>query len=244
MIEDVASAIDADTVVQFLKETAQYKQICRSILYQQIIGQAAQERGIAVSAEEIQQEADEFRRQNRLERASDTLAWLTDQQMTPEDWEKGISDRLLSKKLTETMFGKEVEKFFTENRLNFDRVSLYQMTFMDDKLAQEVFYQIEEEEISFYEAARLYDADEERRNRCGYEGLTYRWALRPELAAVIFAAEPGQVTAPIAAEPGFHLLMIDQFVPAELTDELRQELLGKLFQEWLESELTYKLHNK
>lgn len=244
MIDDIGSAPEPDEIVQFLKQTVQYRQVCRTILSQRIVERAAQERGVTVSSEEIQQEADAFRRQNRLERAQDTLAWLNDQQITPEDWEAGIHDRLLSQKLMETLFGAEIEKFFAENRLNFDRVSFYQIVMSDDKLAQEVFYQIEEAEISFYEAARVYDLDEQRRYRCGYEGLVYRWALKPEIAAVVFAASPGQVTEPITTEQGHHLLMIDQFVPAELTTELRQELLNKLFQEWIEGEMSYLLHNQ
>jgi parvulin-like peptidyl-prolyl isomerase len=244
MADAIAFTPEPDEIVQFLKQTVQYQQVCRSILSQRIIQKTAQERGVSVGPEDIQREADEFRRKNRLERANDTLAWLNDQQISPEEWEAGISDNLLSQKLMETMFGPEIERSFAENRLNFDRVSFYQIVIADDKLAQEVFYQIEEEEISFYEAARLYDVDEQRRDRCGYEGLVYRWALKAEIAPVVFAASPGQVTAPVRTEHGHHLLMIDRFIPAELSSELRQELLNRLFQEWLDGEVSYLLHNQ
>jgi parvulin-like peptidyl-prolyl isomerase len=244
MADAIAFTPEPDEIVQFLKQTVQYQQVCRSILSQRIIQKTAQERDVTVSPEDIQREADEFRRKNRLERANDTLAWLNDQQIGPEDWETGIGDRLLSQKLMEAMFGPEIERSFAENRLSFDRVSFYQIVIADDKLAQEVFYQIEEEEISFYEAARLYDVDEQRRYRCGYEGLVYRWALKAEIAPVVFAASPGQVTAPVRTEHGHHLLMVDQFIPAELSSELRQELLNRLFQEWLDGEISYLLHNQ
>lgn len=244
MVESPALFPEPDNIIGFLRKNAQYKEVCQKILHLGIIEKTAQERGVSVTANEIQQEADQFRRQNRLERSSDTLAWLADQQMTPEDWEAGIRDRLLAQKLSEVMFGSEVEKTFAENRLNFDQVSLYQIVFSDDKLAQEIFYQIEENEISFYEAAHLYDIDEQRRLRCGYEGLLYRWALPPAIAAAIFASDPGQVVGPIAIEKSYSLLMMEKFLPAELTTELRQKLLNDLFQQWLEGELNYWLHNQ
>ncbi len=244
MVERSALSPTPDEIVKFLRKTAQYKEVCHRILYQGIVEQAAQERGVIVTPEDIQQEADSFRRQHRLEKSSDTLAWLTNQHMTPDDWELGIRDRVLSQKLSEAMFAKEAEKMFAENRLNYDRVSLYQIVFSDDKLAQEIFYQVEEDEISFYEAAHLYDIDELRQARCGYEGILYRWSLQPAIAAAVFASEPGQVVGPIALEKSYHLIMMEKFLTAELTDELRKELLNQLFQQWLEAELDYILHNQ
>jgi hypothetical protein len=92
-----------------------------------------------------------------LEKASETLAWLAEQMITPEDWEAGICERLLSKKLAEYLFAKEVEKFFAQNQLIFQQVLLYKITVLDESLLKKLFYQIEEREISFYEAAHLYD---------------------------------------------------------------------------------------
>jgi PPIC-type PPIASE domain len=244
MVERSSVSLPADEIIRFLRKNAQYKEVCHRILYQGIVERTAQERGVLVTPEEIQQEADAFRRQHRLEKSSDTLAWLTNQDMTPDEWELGIRDRLLSQKLSEALFTKEIEKLFAENRLNYDRVSLYQIVFADDKLAQEIFYQVEEGEISFYEAAHLYDVDEQRQARCGYEGIVYRWSLNPAIAAAVFANEPGQVTGPITLDKTYHLVMMEKFLPAELTDELRKELLNQLFQQWLEGELSYVLHNQ
>jgi parvulin-like peptidyl-prolyl isomerase len=244
MVERSSVSLPADEIIRFLRKNAQYKEVCHRILYQGIVERTAQDRGVLVTPEEIQREADSFRRQHRLEKSSDTLAWLTTQEMTPDEWELGIRDRLLADKLSEAMFAKEVEKLFAENRLNYDRVSLYQIVFNDDKLAQEIFYQVEEDEISFYEAAHLYDADEQRQARCGYEGIVYRWSLHPAIAAAVFANEPGQITGPIPLDKTHHLVMMEKFLPAELTDELRKELLNQLFQQWLEGELSYVLHNQ
>ncbi len=236
--------IELDELVDFLKRNLQFKEVYEKILHQKVINQAAHERGVTVTPAEIQAEADRQRYEKRLEKAADTLAWLNEQMITPEDWEAGIGDRLLAKKLAEHLFAKDVEKFFAQNRLDFDQVLLYQIIVKDGKLAQEVFYQLEEREISFYEAAYFYDTEEKRRHQGGYEGYINRWNLNPEMAAAVFGAPLGEVIGPVQTEQGFHLLRVEEFIPAELTPQRYQELLDTMFQEWLASELNYMLHSQ
>lgn len=237
-------SIDPDEIIGSLKRGIQLKQISQKILCRRIVEQAAAERGITVTPEEIQGEADRMRHEMRLEKASDTLAWLDDQMIAPEDWEAGIRDRLLERKLAECLFAKDVEKFFAHNQLDFEQILLYQIIVPYERLAQELFYQIEEGEISFYEAAHLYDIEEGRRRRCGYEGKLYRRKLKPDLACAVFGAPIGEMIGPLQTEQGYHLLIVEEFFPAELTPERTQEIRSRLFREWLESELNYLLHNQ
>ena len=243
MIDFSGAFIELDEIVRWLKKKIQLKEVCQKILYQRIIEQAAQSRGLTVTPEEIQGDADRLRREKRLEKAADTLAWLAAQMITDDDWETGIRDRLLANKLAESLFTQEVEKFYAQNRLDFDQILLYQIIVPNDRIARELLYQIEEEEISFYHAAHLYDIDERRRQQCGYEGKLYRWSLKPDIAAVVFSAQPGQVIGPLQTEQGSHLLVSEEFIPAELTPERYQDILNRMFNEWLASELNYMLHN-
>lgn len=236
-------SITPDEIVRFLKREIRYKDIFHQILSQKIIEGAARERGVNVTDDEIQAEADLIRLTNRLEKAADTLAWLEEQMISPEDWEAGIRDRLLAKKLAEHLFSGEIEKYFAQNKLDYDRVLLYQIQVPYERVAHELFYQIEEEEISFYEAAHLYDLDERRRHQCGYEGTVYRWSLKPNVAAAVFSANPGEIIFPLKTEQGYHLFLAEEFMAAELTEEISQEILNKLFQQWLAGELNYFLHH-
>lgn len=243
MISHLTTSIQVEETINFLKKNLQIKEIYEKIIYQKIINQAAQERSLSVTDEEIQSESDRQRRENRLERAADTLNWLHEQMITPDDWEAGIRDNLLTKKLAESLFAKDIEKFFVENKTNFDRVVLYQIIITQFKLAQEIFYQIAEEEMSYYQAAHLYDINEQRRLLCGYEGKLYRWSLNPDLAATIFSAAPLEIIGPVKTEQGYHLLMVEEFIPAELTPDTQQEIIDKMFQEWLKSEFNHLIHN-
>lgn len=244
------ASIEPDKIVEFLKKNVKLKEVYQRILYQRVIEQAAQAKELTVTPTEIQAECDRLRHEKRLEKASDTIAWLADQMITVEDLEAGIHSCLLEQKLAQYLFAQEVEKFFAQNRIDFDQVLLYQIVVPYERVAQEVFYQIEEREISFYEAAHLYDIDEQRRQQCGFEGKLYRWNLKPDLAAVLFSAQPGeligplQVIEPLKKEPRYHLLMVEEFIPAKLTPQRHQEILDKLFQQWLASELNYMLHSQ
>lgn len=233
--------IETEEIISFLKSEISYKEVCERMLYQRVISQTAREREITVTAEEIEAEANRQRRERGLEKATDTLLWLTEQLITPHDWEVGIQNHLLAQKLAEVLFAQDVEKFFAQNHLEFEQVILYQIVVTDEKLAQELYYQIEEGEISFYNAAYLYDIDSDRRHKCGYEGKIYRCALHPKIAAVVFSTPPNQLLGPLQTEQGFHLFIVEEFIPAELTSQSYEEILNKMFKHWLATELDHML---
>ncbi|MEB3278566.1 MAG: peptidylprolyl isomerase [Lyngbya sp.] len=243
MVNQSARTVSDDEIICFLKEHMEYKEMCQKILSQKAIDRAVQERKITVTPDEIQAEADRQRLARRLEKASDTLAWLKDEMISPDDWEAGIKDNLLAKKLADDLFASEVEKYFAQNKLDYELILLYQIIVPYERLAREIFYQIEEEEISFYHAAHLYDIEPKRRELCGYEGKVNRRHLKADLAALVFGATPGEVLGPHKTDLGYHLFKVEEFIPAELTEERSQQIIKILFKEWLASEVNYLLHN-
>ena len=235
--------IESSEIIELLKQELQLKPFCQKLLQKKVIDKAAEERGLSVTPEEIQVVGDRLRREKRLEKAADTIAWLADQMISVEDLEAGICDRLLAQKLAEHLFSKEVEKIFVQSKLQFDRIILYQIIVTNLQLAREIFYEIQEGEISFFDAAHLYDIDENRRHLCGCEGKVYRWSLKPDIAVAVFSAKPGEVIRPIETERGYHLCMVEKFLPAELTPERYQEILHNMFNEWLSNEVNHLLYN-
>lgn len=244
MSESSKINIEPEEIVSFLKQETKFKEAYQKILFQKTITRVALEQGVTVTTDEIQDVADRQRRERRLEKASDTVAWLAEQMITPYDWEAGIRNTLLAQKLALEMFGKEVEKFFNQNRLEFEQVILYRMIVASNKLAQELYFQIEEKEVSFYAAAHQYDIDENRRLKCGYEGKVYRWSLEADIAAIVFSTSPQQLIGPIKTEQGYHLIFVEDLIPAELTADRYQEILNYMFQQWLNSEVDSMLNSE
>ena len=230
-------------IAEFLQERLQYRQTYEGWIENQILRSTALEKGLTVPEEDIQTEADRQRHELRLERAEDTLAWLDSEQVTPDQWEQGIKDKLLRSLIAEHLFAGDVDRIFVENKLNYDRRSVYRLEIADAAIAQELFYQIEDGEISFFEAAYLYLEDEEKRDRCGFEGLLHRWELPKAHAAVIFEAQTQQVLSPIETEAGFVLFWVGRIVPAMLTPELRTKILNESLDQWLAAELIRWVHH-
>lgn len=245
MIKINSVEIETAEIEEYLKQKLKLKQICYEILHQRIVAEAAATRNIVVTESEIETEANQIRCSLRLEKAADTLAWLKDNFLDPDSWEIAINQQLLADKLASALFEEQVEPYFAQNRLNFDQFVLYQLVVPYEKLAQELFYQIEEEEISFYQAAHLYDVDEQRRYVCGYEGKVHRWDYPPDIAAAIFKTPIpiGEVIGPIKSPKGYHLFKIEDYLPAQLTPQLRQEIVERIFKQWLHSEVNYMIHS-
>lgn len=237
MIEISGFSIEPGEIVDFLKRNLKLRSICQEIVQQRIINRTAQERELIVEPSAIQEEANRVRYDLKLESADRTFEWLTEQLITPDDWESGIRDRLLTQKLKTHLFSGDVQRIFVQTRLDFEKILLYRIRVPYQPLAQELFYQIEESEISFFEAAHLYDIDEQRRLRCGYDGYLHRWDFEPDIAATVFGSPPQTILGPFPTQQSYDLLMVDRFIPAELTDETRNAILDRMSQEWLESEL-------
>lgn len=244
MVDFAGISLSAAEIVEFLKQNLQLRSICQQMIDRRIVKQAAIDRNLEITSSEIQAEADRIRYELRLESVTRTIEWLSEQLISSEDWEAGICDRLLSQKLRDALFSPEVERVFVQSRLDFEQISLYRIRVPYRPLAQELFYQIEESEISFYEAAHLYDIDEQRRLRCGFDGRLHRWNFEPDIAAQLFGASIGEVLGPFAIDRSYDLLMVSEFLPAALTPETRNLILERLFQEWLESEFNYFIHTQ
>ena len=245
MVKFKSVEIELTEIEEYLKHKLQLEEVCCEILHQKIVAEAASSRNIVVTEEEIQTEANKIRCSLRLEKAADTLAWLEDNLLDPDGWEISLTNQIIAEKLAKNLFDSKAEEHFAQNRLNYDRFVLYQLVVPYEKLAQELFYQIEEEEISFYQAAHLYDLDEQRRYVCGYEGKVHRWNYPPDIAAAVFKTPiaVGEVIGPIKSERGYHLFKIEDYIPAKLTPKIRQEIINEMFTGWLDSELNYLIHS-
>lgn len=225
-------------VISFLKRDLRLKEIYHEIICQKIIDRTAQEYGVIVYTEEIQAELDRIRLEKGFCQPSDVFAWLSDQMATLSDLEQRIREHLLAKKLARCLFSEKIQDFFTQNKADFEQILLYRITVPYESLAQELFYQIEEEEISFYEAAHLYDVNARRRLQCGYEGKYYRRSLQPELAEILFNGKVGQLLGPFkSSEEAYDLFLVEEVLPSELPTEAYDALLNQMFQEWLDNEL-------
>ena len=208
-------------------------ELARGIIRRQIIRAQIAEAGIEPSTAELQQAADRFRLVNRLESAEATNKWLQDHHLSVDDFEEIVTQDLLSTKLAHHLFAHRVEQFFHQNLLDYSAATFYEVILEDRDLAMELFYSIQEGDLSFADVAQQYISDPEFSRRGGYVGTVGRKQLRPEISAAIFAASPPQLIKPIITAVGVHLIQVAEIIEPKLNEQLHHQILTELFEQWL-----------
>jgi hypothetical protein len=239
MINPSSKTVAVQEVIGYLRRDLRLREIYQEIAIQKIIINAAREENQTISDEEIQQEIDTICRNNGIYQPAQLMRWVAEHQATLSDIRLRITEKLLAQKLANHLFRQQAEARLQANRRDFETIFLYKILVPYESLAREIFYQIEEEEISFFEAAHVYDLDESRRQRCGFEGKYQRWQLSSELAALLQDVDAGSVVGPQQTNQNqFMLLLIDELLLPEPMDDLVKTYINHLFQQWLNEHLS------
>ena len=148
-----------------------------------------------------------------------------------------LSFGIVSGKLANHLFADKVEPYFYQNQLDYTEAIIYEIILDNEDLAMELYYAIDEDEMSFWDVAREYIQDTELRRKGGYLGKVKRQELKPEISAAVFAANPSQLLKPIMTSQGVHLIFVEEIIQPELDDKRRYQILSNLFSEWLEKQV-------
>ena len=230
-------SISSSDIIHSLKLSSQVPGLVEAIASQKIVAEVAERSGITVTPEEIQQEGDNLRLAKKLVKAEDTLIWLEKHHISVDDFEQLVHNKVLSRKLADYLFNPQVERLFYQHQLDYVAAITYQVIFDDQDLALELFYAVEEGEITFPEIARQYIPEPELRGIYGYQGQQHRQDFRPEIAAAVFAATPPQILKPIATTKGVHLIWVEDIVKPQLDESLRAKIITELFNGWLKQQI-------
>jgi parvulin-like peptidyl-prolyl isomerase len=231
--------ISGSDMIHSFKLSCQIPSLINGIATQKIIAEAAQRLGIEVSEAEIQEEGDKLRLEKKLVKAQDTWTWLKQHHLSVKEFEELVYNNLLSRKLANHLFSTQVEKFFYEHKLDYFTAVIYQVIFDNRDVALEMFYALQEEEITFTEIARLYIEEPELRRIYGCQGIQRRKDFRPEIAAAVFAATPPQILKPITTSKGVYLIWVEEIIQPQLDEQLREKIITELFSDWLNQQIEY-----
>jgi parvulin-like peptidyl-prolyl isomerase len=207
--------------------------LIRGIVRRQIVDRHVKEVKIEPTPAELQAAADRFRLNNNLATIEVTEQWLNANLLTLDDFEYIITQNLLAERLAQHLFADRVPEFFYQNSLDYCNATLYEVILEDRNLAMELFYSLQEGDLSFADVAHQYIPDPELRRRGGYIGKIDRKQLRPEISAAVFAAKPPQLIKPIVTAVGVHLIQVEEIVQPQLDERLHQQILTEIFENWL-----------
>lgn len=229
--------VSREEILHQIKLSCQIPSVIEGIATRKILANTAQELGIKVEPEELQQAADNIRLINNLRRTDDTWLWLQKHSLSLDEFEELVYATVISSKLAQHLFADKIEPFFIEHQLDYAQVVMYEVVLDDQDLAMELFYAIAEGEISFPEVAHQYIQDRELRRTGGYRGTLSRKALKPEISAAVFAATGPQILRPIVTSSGTHLIWVEELIQPRLDELIRYKILSDLFSEWLKGQM-------
>ena len=235
--------ITKEDVLHQIGLSCKIPEIVEQIINRKVITIAVEEAGIKITTEELQQTADQMRAMNQLGDAQATWKWLEKHSLSIDDFEEIVYITLLSQKLTTHLFKDKVEPYFYEHQLDYAGAIIYEIVLDDEDEAIELFYEIQEGEISFFEAARQYIEEPELCRRGGYRGKVNRSEMLPEVSAAVFAAHDPILLKPILTSKGVNLIFVEEIVQPELDNKLRNQIMLDLFSQWLKAKgKLYRAH--
>lgn len=229
--------ISSEDILHQVKLSCQIPDIVEQIVTRKIVAASAAEAGIKVETEELQTAADSLRLMSQLNSAEETKVWLQKNGLSLDDFEELVYNNVISGKLAQHLFADKVEPFFVEHQLDYAGVVMYEVVLDDEDLAMELFYAIQEGEMSFHEVAYQYIEDTELRRKGGYRGIVRRKELKPEISAAVFAATSPQVLKPILTAKGVHLIFVEKIIQPELDDKLCSQILSDWFVAWIKQQV-------
>src|SRR4028118_79394 len=228
-----AITISAQDILHQVKLSCQIPSIVEQIVTRKVVMDAAAEAGIKVEDEELQQAADNIRLISKLKTADETWEWLNKNCLSLDDFEEMVYTNVISGKLAQHLFGDKIEPWFVEHQLDYAGAVIYEVVLDDEDLAMELFYALQEGEMSFFEIAQQYIQDTELRRRGGYRGVVRRKEMKPEISAAVFAAKASQILKPIVGAKGVYLIWVEEVIKPQLEDKLRYQIISDLFQGWV-----------
>lgn len=151
---------------------------------------------------------------------------------------KSRNENYPSEEQVRSYYDNNKDSFFLEERVQISQIFLPQAADSSDqdvaaleKEAKKIVKEISKGKVDFAEAATKYSKHDASRLNGGYMGLVKMSVLLPEIKETIRTLKIGQVSQPVKAEDGFHILKLGSRVArqpvefAQVKESIRQLLV-------------------
>lgn len=234
-LPEVLPATDEE-ILNYLRRACKRSEIAYLSEKDAVVLKVCEQLGITVSEAELQAAGEAFRLKYKLLSVTETLAWFDQQKTTVEAWSEGVRVVLLTQKLKEALFGQAIDGQYMENRENFRRVALSQVLVRDLVNALKIVQALRENGASFCAIAIENSLGKQSKESGGFVGIRFLSELLPEIAQAVVEAKEFEVLEPIQTKLGYHVIRVEKWFPAQLS-EIREQILESLFQAWLQKAL-------
>ncbi len=232
ILPQLIPATDED-ILAYLRHSQKFSEIAALAERDSLILQACEQFNLSISDQEWQAAGDEFRAEQRLLSSAETLQWLAQQRITVEDWSQGIKIRLLTQKLKDHLFGELVDNDYLNDRERYKQVVISHLLVVDLAKALDLMRQLQENYASFCVLALEHSKGKQSKENGGFMGVRFLSELMPEIAQAIAQAKEGEIVGPVQTHMGYHIIKVEQWLPMQLTENLRDKVFDLLLETWL-----------
>lgn len=227
--------ISLSQALKYLQTSGKLQPFIIEVLKQSILEQEIQKEQVNINPAVIEQAIIDFRLQQQLSEPNKFQDWLISNGLDYPTFHQQVVYNFKIEQLKKIVTEPRIQEFFIEQKLFLDRVVLSRIVVQNKDLAEELKSQILEG-ARFEQLAQEYSVTEDRVVN-GMMGPISRGQLPDALRALIELATPGEVIGPIEIEQWYCIFRIEQFLPAALEGQLKQELENQLFEQWLGEKL-------
>lgn len=227
--------VTTDGFIKHLKLNGQYDSLIEDLVREKLTVQVARRMGVEVTAQEVQERADQIRRVRGLHRAVDMNRWLDQIGVTVDDLEAFITHMLYVERMQDVIASDEaVEEYFSLNSPKFESIVLGHIVVASEGKAREILATLEDEPELFETLAREHSLADTAAEG-GYIGIVTRGALVSEVEAKVFHADPGEVLGPFSTPDGsgWEIFMVQDRRTARLDDDTRAQIRRQIREEWM-----------
>jgi parvulin-like peptidyl-prolyl isomerase len=224
------SVLEATEIIPLL---TQY-QLIPHLLRETIIDKAIA--SITCTPEEIVQACELAHQQWQLDTELKQIEWRSHYGLSQTDFEKLATRPLRIEKFQYSMWSHKVGSYFMRRKVQLDIVWFSLVRLGDRSIANELYFRILEGEQSFAEVAQQYSQGAEAQMG-GLMAPMELGRISPELAGVLHTSPIGMVQPPVQIGDWQIIVRVEQRIPAQLDEPMRQRLLQELFEQWIQEQV-------
>jgi parvulin-like peptidyl-prolyl isomerase len=137
-------------------------------------------------------------------------------------------------------WGNKVGSYYLTRKVQLDRVICSIIQVADVTIAQELYFRICSEPKIFSKLALNYSQGAESFDG-GKVGPIPISRLHPTIFTQLLLLKPGEISPLFTIDNFYIFVRLEQVVPAQFDDELRQILLDELFEQWLQAKIVSEI---
>jgi parvulin-like peptidyl-prolyl isomerase len=137
-------------------------------------------------------------------------------------------------------WGNKVGSYYLTRKVQLDRVICSIIQVADGTIAQELYFRICSEPKIFSKLALNYSQGAESFDG-GKVGPIPISRLHPTISTQLLLLKPGEISPLFTIDNFYIFVRLEQVVPAQFDDELRQILLDELFEQWLQAKIVSEI---